>query len=99
METGIGYARVVLGAEIKLTEETFEQAYDTVYYSHGPVVGPKTCLDDNIDLCKRILSGTDDAQTCEFMGKAAIRAAMIQGQFKRADGKYGNIVYSEFTKK
>ncbi len=79
--------------------KTFEQAYDTVYYSHGPAVGPKTCLEDNIDLCKRILSGTDDAQKCEFMGKAAIRAARVQGQFKRVDGKYGNIVYSEFTKK
>lgn len=79
--------------------KTFDSRYDTVYYSHGPAVGPRDSLDDNIELCGRILAGTDDAVPCEFMGRAAIRAAAIRDNFERLDGKYGNIVYSESTRK
>ena len=79
--------------------KTFEDAYDTVYYSHGPAVGPRECLEDNLILCDRILSGTDDAVPCEFMGRQAIRAARIQGRFERVDGRSGNIVYSELTRR
>lgn len=79
--------------------KTFEKDYDTAYYSHGPAVGPRECLEDNMELCDRILAGTDDAVECEFMGRKAVRAAKIQGHFERVDGKSGNIVYSELTKK
>lgn len=79
--------------------KTFDDAYDTVCYSHGPAIGPRRSLDDNIELCKRILAGTDDAVPCEFMGRAAIRAAEIRGHFERVDGGYGNIVYSELTRR
>lgn len=33
------------------------------------------------------------------MGRAAIRAAEIRGHFERVDGGYGNIVYSELTRR
>lgn len=79
--------------------KTFDERYDTVYYSHGPAIGPRNSLDDNIELCGRILAGTDDAVPCEFMGRKAIRAAAVKEHFERIDGKYGNIVYSELTKK
>lgn len=79
--------------------KTFDDRYDTVYYSHGPAVGPRDSLDDNMELCGRILAGTDDAVPCEFMGRQAIRAAAIRDNFVRLDGKYGNIVYSESTRK
>lgn len=78
--------------------KTFEPRYDTVYYSHGPGTGP-SALDDNIELCGRILAGTDDAVPCEFMGRQAIRAAEVRNGFDRTDGGYGNIVYSELTRK
>lgn len=78
--------------------KTFEDRYDTVYYSHGPAIAP-SALDDNIELCDRILSGNDDAMPCEFMGRPAIRAAAVQNGIERVDGKYGNIVYSEKTRK
>ena len=78
--------------------KTFEKRYDTIYYSHGPHTGCNT-LEDNIELCDLILAGKDDAIPCEFMGKQAIRAAAVKNGFERVDGKYGNIVYSELTKK
>lgn len=80
--------------------KTFDGRYDTVLYSHGPAIGPKDSLEDNIELCSRILRGEDDAVPCEFLGRKAIRAAAIRdGGFERVDGKYGNIVYSKVTKK
>ncbi|MCM1136698.1 MAG: MBL fold metallo-hydrolase [Clostridium sp.] len=80
--------------------KTFDGRYQTVLYSHGPAVGPKDSLEDNIELCSQILRGEDDAVPCEFMGRAAIRAAAIEeGGFARVDGGYGNIVYSEVTRK
>lgn len=76
-----------------------ENEFETVYYSHGPAIGPKTCLDDNIELCQRILAGTDDAVPCEFMGRKAFRAARLKNEFQRADGRFGNIVYTDLTRK
>lgn len=79
--------------------QTFKDRFDTVYYSHGPAPeGPGRALKDNIELCERILSGTDDAIPTEFMGMKAFRAAEITPYFARLDGKYGNIVYTEATK-
>lgn len=79
--------------------QTFKDRFDTVYYSHGPAPeGPGRALEDNIELCERILSGTDDAIPTEFMGMKAFRAAEITPHFARLDGKYGNIVYTEATK-
>ncbi len=79
--------------------KTFDDAYDTVYYSHGAPVGPRQCLEDNIELCDRILAGTDDAVPDNFLGRTAFRAAKMDEQYRRLDGKFGNIVYSERTKK
>ena len=79
--------------------QTFKDRFDTVYYSHGPAPeGPGRSLEDNIELCDRILAGTDDAIPTEFMGMKAYRAAEITPYFARLDGKYGNIVYTEATK-
>ena len=68
--------------------------YDTAYYSHGPAVGPRQTLDDNIELCGRILRGEDDKLPFEFMGSHALRAAAIGENYQRLDGKCGNIIYS-----
>jgi hypothetical protein len=56
-------------------------------------------LEDNIELCDRILAGTDDAIPTEFIGMPALRAAAITPFFARLDGKYGNIVYTEEVRK
>lgn len=75
--------------------KTFQSQFDTVYYSHGPrPEGPGTSLEDNIELCGKILAGTDDAIPCDFLGMKALRAVAITPDFRRVDGKYGNIVYT-----
>lgn len=80
--------------------QTFKDRFDMVYYSHGPrPEGPSRSLEDNIELCDRILAGTDDAIPTEFIGMPAIRAAAITPYFARLDGKYGNIVYTEEVRK
>lgn len=79
--------------------KSFDNRYRTVLYSHGPAIGPRDSLDDNIELCGRILAGTDEKIPCEFMGRKGLRAAAIRDGFIRVDGKYGNIVYSESTAK
>ncbi|MDR1640748.1 MAG: MBL fold metallo-hydrolase [Clostridiales bacterium] len=77
------------------TFKSREKDYDTVYYSHGPAIGPTECLDDNIELCERILAGKDDALPCEAFGRNAFRAAAMDESYRRLDGKFGNIVYSK----
>jgi len=80
--------------------KTFRDRFDTVYYSHGPKPeGPGCSLEDNLELCDRILSRTDDAVPTEFLGMKALRAADIHPWFARKDGKYGNIVYTEEVRK
>ncbi|MDR1531313.1 MAG: alpha/beta hydrolase fold domain-containing protein [Clostridiales bacterium] len=69
--------------------------YDTVYYSHGPAIGPRGCLDDNIELCVKILEGTDDAVQTEIFGQIMFRAAAADDNYRRLDGKHGNIVYNK----
>lgn len=74
--------------------KTYEDRYDTAYYSHGLAIGPKSCLEDNLDLCEKILHGTDFAQEQPFMGGGtAYLAAEREGFMDRKDGRFGNIVY------
>ena len=74
--------------------KTYEDRYDTAYYSHGPAIGPKSCLEDNLDLCEKILDGTDFAEEQPFMGGGtACLAAEREGFMERKDGRFGNIVY------
>lgn len=80
--------------------QAFQDRFDRVYYSHGPEPeGPGRSLEDNIELCTEILEGRDDAIPCDFLGMPALRAKSIAPNFMRLDGKYGNIVYTEMTKR
>lgn len=80
--------------------QTYKGRFDTVYYSHGPApLGSSCSLEDNLELCERILTGTDDAIPTDFLGTKAYRAAEITPNFARLDGKYGNIVYTEEVRK
>lgn len=79
--------------------QTFEGRFDTVYYSHGPAPeGPGISLEDNLELCDKILNREDDALPEEFIGQRVYRAAKTKF-FARVDGKYGNIVYTEETRR
>ena len=77
----------------------FEAAYDTVLSSHGPATLPKTCLDDNVDLCKRIIAGTDDHIPVKAFGMTGFKAARTDDHYQRLDGRCGNIVYGFTSRK
>ncbi len=75
-----------------------ETYYDTVYLAHGPVTGPVSCLEDNLELCERILAGTDDHIESMGISGPGFFAAAQKNPFTRVDGKFGNIFYSELTR-
>lgn len=74
--------------------KTLEDRYDHVYLSHGPGEIHPSVLDDNIQVCKDILSGNVDNQPFIFMGEEHLLAKAITPQMQRLDGKLGNIVYN-----
>jgi len=77
----------------KLSERSGE--FYTAYFSHGPAVGPVQCIEDNIELCNKILKGEDDAIEFSFLNLTLLRAANADEQFRRPDGKFGNIAYQK----
>lgn len=76
-----------------------EKYYDTAYLSHGPVTGPVSCLEDNLELCERILTGTDDQIEAMGISGPGFFAAAQKDPFTRVDGKFGNIFYSQLTRR
>lgn len=79
--------------------QTYRSRFDTVYYSHGLVPeGPGVSLEDNLELCDRILAGTDEKIPDSFIGIPCLRAAAMK-DYVRLDGGYGNIVYTENARK
>ncbi len=68
--------------------------FSKVLRQHGNFASSVSILDENIEVCERILSGTDDAVPHHFMGQACFRAMKVDpATRKRVDGKEGNIVY------
>ncbi len=86
-------------AALKRVKAEYDDCYDTVLYSHGPAVGPKGALDDNLELCEKILNGTDDHIPMDGIVGPGFLAAKRKDVINRADGKFGNIFYSEKTRR
>lgn len=77
-----------------LNLKTFEAQYGRVLRQHGLCESPKSVLDDNIEVCEKILTGTDDAVADKFEGMPCIRAMKVDPKTqRRMDGKEGNILY------
>lgn len=75
--------------------KTYESRYDVVLRQHGSCQSPCTVLDDNIEVCEKILDGTADAMEDMFDGKPCLVAMAIDPKTrKRLDGKEGNIRYT-----
>ncbi len=71
-----------------------ENRYNVVLRQHGTCVSTKQVLDDNIELCQRILAGTDDAEAAEHNGSPCLRAAATDSVTgRRLDGREGNLLY------
>ncbi len=62
--------------------------FDTVLLSHGDGKGVPEIIQENINLCQRILDGTADRVPMEFLGRTGLIA-----NAKAAPG-HGNIVYN-----
>jgi len=68
--------------------------FDRVMFSHGPVNGPVTVIDDCLECCSLILAGKADDIPFDFMGERNYRAkAADPATMLRKDGKLGNIIY------
>ena len=68
----------------------------TFYIFHDKTPVDKSCVDDNIQCCRDILAGTDDAVPVEFLGRTGYLAKeRVPGRFVRKDGKFGNIMYTK----
>lgn len=74
--------------------QLYESLYDKVLRQHGTCYSTPHVVEDNIENCRDILAGTDDAVPVEVMGIEARRAKAVDlktGQ--RLDGREGNILY------
>ena len=75
--------------------KSMEDRYDRILRQHGTCESPKSLVDENIEVAKEILAGTDDhipwkfQQYDVFIAKETDFTTGI-----RKDGKSGNIVYS-----
>lgn len=98
-----GTGTLLVGAE-STTVETYHAAlvhlkktapkFNRVLRQHGSCESKISILDENIEVCERILAGTDDAIPHKFMGQPCRRAMRIDPVTRvRVDGKEGNIVY------
>jgi glyoxylase-like metal-dependent hydrolase (beta-lactamase superfamily II) len=77
--------------------KTFQPCFDVMWGGHGPFEVPKIIIDEAIELCDEILSGTDDAVPSEFLGRPCFYGKKKDQFFKRLDGKLANIAYSRDT--
>lgn len=68
--------------------------WDRILRQHGTCESGLALLDDNIELCRRILAGTDDAVATISHGvPSLLAAAQNPTTGKRLDGAEGNIFY------
>ncbi len=69
--------------------------YDRILRQHGTCESPLSLVDEDLDIVKSIIDGTDDKQPYEFNGQKCFVARKIdlntRGQ--RVDGKEGNVIY------
>lgn len=73
----------------------YEDQYDTVILSHGPIKVDKSVLDEVIQICGEIMAATDDAVPFAFMDYQGLKLAKkANHEGRRLDGKIGNIVYN-----
>lgn len=70
----------------------FQPLFDEGFGAHEPFFASN--IDEGIELCKRVLAGTDDHEEAEsFRGKVFYGAQRKPGTFIREDGKRFNVCY------
>lgn len=85
--------------ESLLQLKQYEAAYDIVYRNHGTFISPKEVLDNVIECCDLILSDKDNKLPVAFHGIDLFSChTQAENGHGRADGKEGNILYSQDKK-
>lgn len=75
--------------------QSFDEEYDKVWFSHGPLEQEKGIVEECLKLTEEILKREDDKVPFEFMGQIAYMSKEVREDgIHRADGKRGNIIYS-----
>lgn len=67
--------------------------YHTVFRSHGEPETEKDMMKNVIEVCEDIFSGNVDAVPMDFRGQAGLQAKKTGADYRRLDGKAGNIIY------
>lgn len=75
-------------ASLKRIQSLLANRYDTVLISHGDGNAVPGIVQENIDLCQRILDGKADREPMEFLGRPGLIANA------KAEPGHGNIVYN-----
>lgn len=75
--------------------QTYEPLYYTVLRQHGTCISDKSILEENLDLCDEVLTGTDDHIPFEWLGISGFIAKRVDKiTMQRVDGKQANMAYS-----
>ncbi len=79
---------------LKKLKELMPQ-YDKILRQHGTCESPLSLVDEDLDIVKSIIDGTDDHQPYEFNGTKCYVAREIdlKTRGQRVDGKEGNVIY------
>ncbi|GHU88502.1 hypothetical protein FACS1894202_04720 [Clostridia bacterium] len=72
----------------------FRAKFDRMYLGHSLEAQPPEHIDEAIELCAEIMAGTDDKFQGGFTDERSYYGKIRDKDFKRADGKTANIVYS-----
>lgn len=73
--------------------KSFQSAFDEIYGGHDWDARPNVLIDEALELCDRIMAGTDDKVQGESLGRPCVYAAKMK-DFRREDGKLANIAYA-----
>jgi glyoxylase-like metal-dependent hydrolase (beta-lactamase superfamily II) len=69
--------------------------YDTFFVCHGDTPIDKSCVDDAIACCEKIMAGTDDAVPGNVFAFLVFFSNRCDERFRRLDGRIANIVYTK----
>lgn len=75
--------------------KTFQPAFDMMYGGHGEGPVSKALIDEAMELCDEIMTGTDDQVPGQYIGRSCFYAKKKDDRFRRLDGGTANIAYSK----
>ncbi len=81
-------------ATVARVAKRLDGRYDRVFMQHHVMDAVPNLLGDMLEVCDRVLAGTDDAVTRHVMGRDVKLAMDANGQMQRVDGGCANLLYN-----